>query len=260
MKLSIKRDSKLEQLIINGYYYEAKEYIADFSEDDYFSYLSCFAHDENNLAAYSFACFMYEQTLKEEWCEFIVFLASIDLVYIEGMNYILIYYVRELVRKNRTVENLSVLLELNFYPDTCNLIDESESRLIAKEILESDKSEKVANKYMQELFDKNYENKESEQEDFVTYLEKGFYEEALDFLENKDSNSNRDFCVEYAKREQSIEIYNFVRYMINKTKSVEWMQVAVDVLTIGLESLEEFGVNDVASFHIREMEFGMGNK
>lgn len=49
-------------------------------------------------------------------------------------------------------------------------------------------------------------------------MKKGFYED-------KDGNSNRDFCVEYAKKEHSIEIYNFVSYMINKTKSVEWMQV-----------------------------------
>ena len=254
MNKTDKRDHKLEKLIIDGYYYEAMEYIADFSLDKVFSYLSSFAYEEDSLVAYAFSCFMYEQTGSEEWCDFIVTLSYIELVYIEGMNCVQVYYSRELVRINRSVENMSCLLEANVCPDTCYLIDKSESLLLAEEILKYDPSERVANKYMKDLERGYEEDCVYHEENFTTCLEMGLYEKALGFLEHTDGVGNREFFVEYAKREQSIEIYNFIRYMINKTKSFEWMKTAVDVLTTGLESLKDYGVYDIASFHIREME------
>ena len=253
MNLTMKRDSHLEQLIVNGYYYEAMKYIADLSAEDYFSILSSFAYDEQHLSVYSFSCFMYEKILSEEWHKFIIMLATTDLVGVDGMNYVEIYHTRELVKNNRTVENLSLLLEMNFCPDTCDLIDKSESMLIAEEILKYDKSERVANAYMEHLKQDN-SVQSSYEENFVTCLEMGLYEKAVVFLNNMDGVSTHEFCVEYAKREQSIEIYCFVQYMINKTKSIEWMKTAIDVLTIGLESLKDFGVCDVALFYIRELE------
>ena len=252
MNLTTKRNSNLEQLIINGDYYEAMKYVSVFDEDDIFSFLYNFAEDEKHLAAYTFSCFMYEQTLSEEWHEFIWLLTMTSFVSIDGMNYIRVFYSREMAKNNRTVENLSGLLEMNFCPDTEELINKSESILLAEEILGIDKSERVANKFMEELKLGNIKEN-MQDENFVTCLEMGLYEKALDYLECMDGISKHEFCVEYAKKEQSLEIFCFVQYMIKKTKAAEWVRIVIDVLTNGLQSLEEYGVCDVALFFEKQL-------
>ena len=253
MNICCRRNSTLEKLIISGCYHEAMDYVSDLSKEEYYSYLSCFAYEEQNLSAYSFACFMYERTLSEDWCRLIVTLSEADLNCIDGMNCVNVFYTRELVKLNRTTEYLSWLLQSHYCPDTRYLITFSEKKMIAEEILKYDSSEKFANEYMQDYHNGHFDDVSIENEDFGIYLEMGLYEKALKLIESDNNADINSFCVNHAQKEQSIEIYNFVQYMVNKTKSVQWIRTAIDVLTNGLESLKEYGVLDIAAYYSREL-------
>lgn len=63
----------------------------------------------------------------------------------------------------------------------------------------------------------------------------------------------KDKLVNLTIKMESIEVYSFVQYMIDKIGSEEWMRIQIDVLTIGLKEFRNYGTYSIALFYVREL-------
>lgn len=82
-------------------------------------------------------------------------------------------------------------------------------------------------------------------------LFQGRYEKAAERCNDMDLNSIRDMMLNIAFDTESICVYSFVRYMIEKTRDVFWMKLAADLMMHPLCFVE--GAYSVALFHAREL-------
>lgn len=88
-------------------------------------------------------------------------------------------------------------------------------------------------------------------ESFKMNLLQGKYNEAEKSCETMDVNSIRDMVITVAYDTENICIYSFIQYMIEKTKKVSWIELAIDVMLNPLCFVE--GAYSVALFHAREL-------
>lgn len=88
-------------------------------------------------------------------------------------------------------------------------------------------------------------------ESFKMNLLQGNYKEAERKCKNMDVNSIRDMVMTIAYGTENICVYSFIQYMIEKTRKVSWMELAIDVMINPLCFVE--GAYSVALFHAREL-------
>lgn len=88
-------------------------------------------------------------------------------------------------------------------------------------------------------------------EEIKTNLLQGRYREAEKKCENMDIKNIRDTIMTIAYDTESICIYSFIQYMIEKTGKVYWMELAIDVMLNPLCFVE--GAYSVALFYAREL-------
>jgi len=88
-------------------------------------------------------------------------------------------------------------------------------------------------------------------ESFKIYLLQGKYKEADEICKTMNVNSIRDMIMTIAYDTESICIYSFIQYMIEKTRKTSWIELAIDVMLNPLCFVE--GAYSVALFHAREL-------
>ena len=82
-------------------------------------------------------------------------------------------------------------------------------------------------------------------------LLQGKYKDAEKICEGVAINDLRDIIIKIAYETESICVYSFVNYMIQKTKEIGWIELAIDIMINPLCFLE--GAYSVALFHAREL-------
>ncbi len=88
-------------------------------------------------------------------------------------------------------------------------------------------------------------------ESFRMNLLQGKYKEAEEQCKSMDDNSIRDMIMTIAYDTESIGVYSFIRYMIEKTKKRSMVELAVDIMINPLCFVE--GAYSVALFHARQL-------
>lgn len=82
-------------------------------------------------------------------------------------------------------------------------------------------------------------------------LLQGKYQEAEEKCQNLDVDSIRDMIMTIAYETENICVYSFIQYMIERTRKISWMKLAIDVMLNPLCFVE--GAYSVALFHAREL-------
>ena len=88
-------------------------------------------------------------------------------------------------------------------------------------------------------------------EELKTFLFQGRYAELEQICKNMNAARIEDMILEIAYETDSISVYSFVRYMIEKTGSSDWRKLAFQVMAFPLCFVE--GAYSVALFHAREL-------
>lgn len=83
------------------------------------------------------------------------------------------------------------------------------------------------------------------------YIIEGNYHLAESVCEKMNLSEVRDMLFMLAYDTEKIYIYSFIQYMISKTNSPLWSEVAIDVMLHALFFIE--GAYSVALFHAREL-------
>lgn len=98
---------------------------------------------------------------------------------------------------------------------------------------------------------KSIEKEPTMMDDIKMNLLQGKYKEAEKNCGNIDENRLRDIIMTIAYDTENICVYSFIQYMIEKTRKVSWMKLAIDVMLNPLCFVE--GAYSVALFHTREL-------
>lgn len=88
-------------------------------------------------------------------------------------------------------------------------------------------------------------------EEFKNNLLQGKYKAAEGICKNMDANSIRDMIMTVAYDTESICVYCFIQYMIERTGEASWIELAIDTMLNPLCFIE--GAYSVALFHAREL-------
>lgn len=83
------------------------------------------------------------------------------------------------------------------------------------------------------------------------FIIQGNYKKAEEICHNKDMIKISDAIVAIAYDTSSMSVYSFMRYMIEKTKDISWMELAIEVMIHPLCFIE--GAYSIALFHAREI-------
>lgn len=82
-------------------------------------------------------------------------------------------------------------------------------------------------------------------------LKKGQYIELEELLERMEILMFRDIMMSIAYETESINVYGFLSYMIQKHKEEEWLKLTVDIMINPLCFIE--GAYSIALFHTRQL-------
>lgn len=88
-------------------------------------------------------------------------------------------------------------------------------------------------------------------ERFTMCILRGNYEAAEKLCKTIDDSTIRELLIANAYDTENISIYSFIRYMIEKTRRTNWMELAIEVMTNPLCFLE--GAYSIALFHAKEL-------
>lgn len=80
---------------------------------------------------------------------------------------------------------------------------------------------------------------------------KGLYFEAEQICLNMNFNLLRDIMMNMAYDTESMCIYSFLRYMVEKNKTKDWLELIIDIMINPLCFVE--GAYSIALFHTREL-------
>ncbi len=141
---------QLENFLLKGRYNEAKKYVMGMCWEDVESAILTFGYDDNNLSIYSFTKYMFDNTKDKKWRVLLDCIDDGPLCWVEGIHSIHLAHLRELIKNERTLENLELLFYFNVSPDTEWLIDISEKIKISEELLRLEPSHKDARAYLNE--------------------------------------------------------------------------------------------------------------
>lgn len=250
------KDKQLENFLLKGRYNEAKKYVMGMCWEDVESAILTFGYDDNNLSIYSFTKYMFDDTKDKKWRVLLDCIDDGPLCWVEGIHSIHLAHLRELIKNERTLENLELLFYFNVSPDTEWLIDISEKIKISEELLRLEPSHKDARAYLNEnsgncKFELTDDRKSIS--DLEDLLDKAQYEIIADIIKDMDLLEVRDILVNLSEKVQTVETCGFVHYMIKKTKSEQWFRIQIDILTLGLQAFIDYGVNSIALYYVREL-------
>ena len=67
-------------------------------------------------------------------------------------------------------------------------------------------------------------------ENFKIYLLQGKYIKAEEICKNIDNNSIKDMIMNIAYETENICVYSFTQYMIQRTKKIYWIELAIGLM------------------------------
>ncbi len=82
-------------------------------------------------------------------------------------------------------------------------------------------------------------------------LMQGKYMEVEEICNNIQLSDIKDILMNIAYDTESICVYSFIQYMIQKTEKEEWIKIAIEIMSNPLSYIE--GAYSVALFHAREI-------
>lgn len=82
-------------------------------------------------------------------------------------------------------------------------------------------------------------------------IEQGKYEEIEELCKEMEITKLRDMMLNIAYETESMSVYGFIVYMLQKNKNLEWLKLAIDVLLNPLCFIE--GAYSIALFHARKI-------
>lgn len=82
-------------------------------------------------------------------------------------------------------------------------------------------------------------------------LEQGKYADVQNMCTSMESSSIKDLMMSIAYETESICVYSFICYMLNKSREVNWIELAIDIMLHPLCYVE--GAYSVALYHAREL-------
>ena len=253
------KDSILEKLLLAGKYSEAKEYVNDMSWEDVESSVLLYGFDDGNFSSYSFSKYMYDETIDKKWRKLLDAIDESSLCWVEGIHSIHLAHIRELIKHERTAENLELLFYFDVCPDAEGLIDRTEKIKAARELQSLVPGHADAAAYLNACdpdgFDDTGVKDESSKDnsDLEDLLDKARYETVEEVISGMDLQMVRDILVHLTAELQSVEACGFVHYMIKKTQSEEWFRIQYDILTVGLKEFRKYRVNSIALYYVREL-------
>lgn len=133
---------QIKDYILSGQYDVASQMCEQFPKTKLRDEMLNLAYDTESMSIYAFSQYMLQKSDEKEWMNIIIEMMINPLCFIEGAYSIALYYARELIKYDKTVDNLERLLFFHNIPE--KLICDEEAKLIAKELLNMDADNKVA--------------------------------------------------------------------------------------------------------------------
>lgn len=120
----------------------AERYIKKISDDKIRKYIIKIAYDTEDKKVYFFTIYMYNQSSKLFWLEIAVDILINVFNFMEEAYVLALDCVEKMIKKQRTVKNLEMLLFFYDIPD--NLISSDVAMNISDEILQIDSNNRIA--------------------------------------------------------------------------------------------------------------------
>lgn len=140
--------TNLIQLINNGNYDESENICKKLNFKNLENDLIKYAYDSCNFSLYSFAFYMYIKKQDEKWLKLSLSLIIGPLCFVDGAYSIGLFLARQLVKKDRSVDNLVQLLF--FYDIPEKLLSKDEALEIAEQILKLNPDNQIALKVIKD--------------------------------------------------------------------------------------------------------------
>ena len=128
--------------LLQGNYMEAEEVCNTMDVDSIRDMVMTIAYDIENICVYRFIRYMIERTKNVGWVELAIDVMLHPLCFVEGAYSVALFHARELLLKNKSVENLERILFFYNLPE--KLVEKKEAQCIAKEILKVEPDNEIA--------------------------------------------------------------------------------------------------------------------
>ncbi len=236
---------KLLQNIYNGNYLEAEAICLQSSKCDIEKFLYEISSETQNLSLFSFVQYMVEKTNGSFWVNVSYSLIFGYFIYVEGILSIGLHNAREDLFKEHSLNKLSNLLLFANGPES--IISTDELKKIIKEI----------KTYEPNFDDKLYSGFDIDFDDTVyNFIFKGFYGKAEEIIRSMSILEQKSKFICLVGKYESFVVYDFIRYMIKKTKEKYLHEVAIDVLNILKDQYPSMeGFQNLVNYHLRESSF-----
>lgn len=142
---------KIKKCILSGKYYSAKEMCNKYSDHELMDNIMDFAYETESISAFDFAQFMWYETKTVGWIEVIVKLMLNPLCFVEGAYSVALFYAREMLKIEYSIENLEQLLFFYELPEA--ILEREEADNIIKNLLELDPQNHIALECFKKLHD-----------------------------------------------------------------------------------------------------------
>ena len=128
--------------ILQGKFDVAKEFCRSMDDIEIKDTIMTIAYETESISVYSFIQYMIKETERIFWIELAIDILVNPLCFIEGAYSAALYHSRDLLSKDRNVENLEMLIFFHNIPE--KLVDKEEAESIAEEILKIEPDNKAA--------------------------------------------------------------------------------------------------------------------
>ena len=133
---------KIKTALLQGRYEIIDSTFKNMKSNDIRVMLLDIAYDTGSVGVYCFVQHMIRQTGNVFWKELAIELMVNPLCHVEGAYSVALFHSRELLKLERSIENLEMILFFYGLPE--KLIDEKEAKSVAMEILKTDQYNKIA--------------------------------------------------------------------------------------------------------------------
>ena len=230
----------IRNYIYSGNYSAAEKICTKLSDDELEEILCSLLSESLNLCIFSFVQYMVEKTASSFWLKISYGMILCDFVFVEGMHSVGLHQARSELLKERSIGNLMDLLAFADGPESLISKDELE-----KTIQEIKCSEPIFDGHIYTGIDRKFDD------ELFGFLYQGFYEQTEKMLAGKSESEQKTQLLTSADTYESFVIYDFIRYMINKTKNIFWHKTAIEVLYLLKDKYPTIeGFENIIKYHI----------
>lgn len=132
---------ELEEKLLQGKYVDAEKICEKMDIKDAGNMIMNIAYDTENICVYSFVQYMIWKTERIEWMELAIDIMINPFCFLEGAYSVALFYLREVLRIKKNIENLERILFFYHIPE--KLVGIEEAKKIAEEILKIEPTNKL---------------------------------------------------------------------------------------------------------------------